>query len=98
MKIKKIFGKDVVSEEARVIGKCTGAHVDLSEWQITDLEIRLTEETIKELGYKKSFLSRAPLIGSVEVLLPVGFVKTVGDLISVNKKVEELKTVLKQTK
>jgi len=87
--IKVLFGKDVVEEGARVIGKTSGAHIDLSQWSVTHLQIKLTEETIKELGYRK------PLLGSVEVLLPIGLIKAVGDLISVNKNIEELKTILK---
>ncbi len=87
--VKVLLGKDVVEEGARVIGKTSGAHIDLSQWSVTHLQIKLTEEAIKEFGYKK------PLLGSVEVLLPVGLIKAVGDLISINKNIEELRTILK---
>ncbi|MBS7620893.1 hypothetical protein KEJ32_02050 [Candidatus Bathyarchaeota archaeon] len=63
-----------------MIGSVTGIEVKLlPTWQITHLHVSLTEETTRELGYKKPFL------GSVEVLIPISIVKAVGDLISLNK-------------
>jgi len=90
--INVLFGKDVVGEDARVIGKSTGAQIDLSQWLITHIKVKLTEETIKELGYKK------PLIGSVEVLLPVGSIKAIGDIISVSKNIKELRNIVEPRK
>jgi len=90
--INVLFGKDVVGEDARVIGKSTGAQIDLSQWLITHMKVKLTEEAIKELGYKK------PLIGSVEVLLPVGSIKAIGDIISVSKTIKELKSIVEPRK
>ena len=90
--INVLFGKNVVGEDARVIGKSTGAQIDLSRWLITHIKVKLTEEVTRELGYKK------PLLGSVEVLIPVEFVKAVGDLISVNKNIKELKNIVEPRK
>jgi len=86
--INVLFGKDVVGEDARVIGKSTGAQIDLSQWLITHIKVKLTEEATKELGYKK------PLLGSLEVLLPVESIKAVGDIISVSKSIKELKSIV----
>lgn len=90
--INVLFGKNVVGEDARVIGKSTGAQIDLSQWLITHIKVKLTEEATRELGYKK------PLLGSVEVLIPVGFVKAVGDLISVNQNLKGLKNIIEPRK
>jgi len=90
--INVLFGKDVVGEDARVIGKSTGAQIDLSQWLITHIKVKLTEEAMRELGYKK------PLLGSVEVLLPVGSIKAVGDIISVSKSIKELKSIVEPRK
>ena len=87
-----LFGKNVVGEDARVIGESTGAQIDLPRWLITHIQVKLTDEVTRELGYKKPFL------GSVEVLLPVGFVKAVGDIISVNKSIKELKNIFEPKK
>jgi len=90
--INALFGKNVVGEDARVIGKSNGAQIDLPRWLITHIKVKLTEEATRELGYKK------PLLGSVEVLIPVGFIKAVGDLISVNKNIKELKNIVEPRK
>jgi hypothetical protein len=44
---------------------------------------------------KRAWISRA---GSVEVLLPISIVKAVGDLISVDKTVMELRDIVEPTK
>ena len=86
--VNTLLGKNVIGVDARVIGHVTGVEVELlPAWQITHLHVSLTEETTRELGYKKPFL------GSVEVLLPVPFVKAIGDLVSLDKEVAELKDV-----
>jgi len=90
--INMLFGKNVVGEDARVIGKSTGAQIDLSTWLVTHIKVKLTEEATRELGYKK------PLLGSVEILIPVEFIKAVGDLISVNKNIKELKNIVEPRK
>jgi len=90
--VNVLFGKNVVGEEAIVIGESTGAQIDLSRWIITHIQVKLTDEVTRELGYRKPFL------GSVEVLLPVEFVKAVGDIISVNKSIKELKNIFEPKK
>lgn len=88
-----LLGKNVVGDDARLIGNVTGIEVELlPTWQITHLHVSLTEETTRELGYKKPFL------GSVEVLIPISIVKAVGDLISLDKKTAELKDIVEPTK
>ncbi len=91
--VNTLLGKNVVGDDARLIGSVTGVEVELlPTWQIAHLHVSLTEETTRELGYKKPFL------GSVEVLIPISIVKAVGDLISLNKKTAELKDIVEPTK
>jgi len=90
--VNVLFGKNVVGEEAIVIGESTGAQIDLPRWLITHIQVKLTDEVTRELGYRKPFL------GSVEVLLPVEFVKAVGDIISMNKSIKELKNIFEPKK
>jgi hypothetical protein len=76
-----------------VIGSVTGFEVELMPaWQIIHLHVSLIEETTRELGYKKPFL------GSVEVLLPVSIVKAIGDLVSIDRRIEELRDVVEPAK
>lgn len=91
--VNTLLGKNVVGDDARLIGSVTGVEVELlPSWKITHLHVSLTEETTRELGYKKPFL------GSVEVLIPLSIVKAVGDLISLDKKTAELKDIVEPTK
>ena len=93
MNVNQLLEKNVVGDDARLIGNVTGVEVELlPTWRITHLHVRLTEETTKELGYKKPFL------GSVEVLLPVSIIKAIGDLISLDKKATDIKDVVEPTK
>jgi len=91
--VNMLLGKTVVGDDARLIGNVTGVEVELlPKWQITHIHVSLTEETTRELGYKKPFL------GSVEVLIPISIVKAVGDIISLDKKTAELKDIVEPTK
>jgi sporulation protein YlmC with PRC-barrel domain len=91
--VNMLLGKTVVGDDARLIGNVTGVEVELlPKWQITHIHVSLTEETTRELGYKKPFL------GSVEVLIPISIVKAVGDIISLDKKTLELKDIVEPTR
>ena len=88
-----LLGKSVVADDARLVGAVTGVEVELMpKWGVTHLHVSLTEETTRELGYKKPFL------GSVNVILPISIVKAVGDLISLDKKIDDLKDLVEPTK
>ena len=88
-----LLGKSVVADDARLVGAVTGVEVELMpKWEVTHLHVSLTEETTRELGYKKPFL------GSVEVILPISIVKAVGDLISLDKKIDDLRDLVEPTK
>ena len=88
-----LLGKSVVADDARLVGIVTGVEVELMpKWEVTHLHVSLTEETTRELGYKKPFL------GSVDVILPISIVKAVGDLISLDKKIDDLRDLVEPTK
>ena len=88
-----LLGKSVVADDARLVGAVTGVEVELMpKWEVTHLHVSLTEETTRELGYKKPFL------GSVDVILPISIVKAVGDLISLDKKIDGLRDLVEPTK
>ena len=88
-----LLGKSVVADDARLVGAVTGVEMELMpKWEVTHLHVSLTEETTRELGYKKPFL------GSVDVILPISIVKAVGDLISLDKKIDDLRDLVEPTK
>ncbi len=86
--VSKLFGKKVIGANAYTLGEVTGADVDTEKWQITHLHVSLTDEAIRELGFRKPFL------GSVVVCLPINLIQATGDVISLNKSIIELKNVV----
>ena len=87
MKVSKLNGMKVITANAVTLGEIDGAHANTSTWQITNLDISLTKETVKELGFKK------PILGSVSVCLPVSEVKSVGDVITLKHTLQSFKNL-----
>ena len=85
MKVANLNGKRIITSEAQVLGEVEGVEIDISEWKVTGLHINLEKEIIGKFNFKK------PLFGSVVVLLPITTVKAVGDVIALNKTIEELR-------
>jgi len=84
----KLIGKKVIGANAYALGEVTGADVDTGKWQITHLHVSLTDEATRELGFRKPFL------GSVIVCLPINLIQATGDVVSLNKSVDELRNVV----
>ena len=80
-------GMEVITADAFTLGEVDGAHADTGTWQITRLDVELTKEATRELGFKK------PMFGSLKVCLPVAAVKQVGDVITLNKSLLEFKSL-----
>jgi len=87
MKVSKLNGTKVITANAYVLGEVDGAHVDTDKWKVTHLDVNLTNEATKELGFKKPFL------GSLRVCLPVTIVKEFGDVITLENSLQELKSL-----
>jgi len=83
-----MVGKGVIGANAYLLGEVTGADIDTEKWQVTHLHVSLTDDATRELGYKK------PFMGSVIVCLPVQVIQAVGDVITLNKGINELKNVV----
>ncbi len=81
----RLNGRRVISTDAYTLGEVERVNVDTDKWQVTDLLISLTEQAIRELAFKKPFL------GSVMICLPVAHIQAVGDVITLNKPLQELK-------
>ena len=61
------------------------AYIDTATWKVSDLELVLTDEAVKELGLKK------PMFGSLKVCLPTSTIKLTGDVIALNVGVDGLR-------
>jgi len=80
-------GMKVITANAYTLGEVDGAHVDTDTWTITHLDVGLTKEATRELGFKK------PMLGSMSVCLPITVVKNFGDVITLNKSLQEFKNL-----
>jgi sporulation protein YlmC with PRC-barrel domain len=87
MKVSELNGMKVITANAYTLGEVEGAHVDTDKWKLTHLDVELTKEATKELGFKK------PLLGSLTVCLPVTLVKGFGDVITLKKSLQEMKNL-----
>jgi sporulation protein YlmC with PRC-barrel domain len=88
----ELMGKTVVGVKAYTLGNVDGVEMDIEKWQVTHLHVSLTDEATRELGFKK------PFMGSVKVYVPVSLIQAVGDMITLNKGIKELKDVIEPLK
>ena len=85
MKFSKIDGMKVFSSDAFKVGEVSGAEIKTKQWEITHLYIELSDEAATKLGYKK------PLLGHITICIPINYIKTVGDVLTLNRTIPELK-------
>ncbi len=78
-----LLDKKVVGAGAYILGEVQGVSIDTKMWQISQLQIKLTDNAAQELGYKKRF-------GDSVVNMPVTMVQAVGDVINVSASLKEL--------
>ena len=87
MKVGNLNGKQVITADAYTLGEVDGTHADVATWQITHIDVDLTKEAANELNFKK------PTFGSVTVCVPVTAINKVGDVITLNTTLLELKNL-----
>ena len=84
----KLEGKKVVSAKGYVVGEIEGLDVELSNWQVTGLEVGLTDDAATKLGFKRPFLSK------VVVIIPSNVVVEIGNFVTLDKAVEDLASLV----
>lgn len=85
VKVANLNGMKVITSEAQFLGEVDGTEIDIVDWRVTYLHIGLAKAISEKFYFKK------PLLGSVMVCLPINTVKAVGDIITLNKSIEDLK-------
>ena len=80
----ELKGKKVVGAKGNAIGEIEGFDVELSNWQVTGLEVGLTDDAATELGFKRPFLSK------VVIIIPTKIVSLVGNFVTLNEDIENL--------
>ena len=87
VEITKLFWKPAFTSDGFLLGEVHSAELDMSNWQIINLFVALSEEASKKLGFTH------PYLGKVMVCLPVSTVESVTDKAVLNKTIEELRTL-----
>ena len=93
---KSLFFNKFYEKEKKVLSKETkfinGAHIDTELWEITNLDVKLNKDTVKELKLRKT------KFGSLSVCLPITDVMRFGDVVTLKytrnalKKLKECST------
>jgi sporulation protein YlmC with PRC-barrel domain len=84
----KLKGKKIIGANGYVIGEVEGLDVDPSNWQITGLQVGLTDNAATELGFRRPFLSK------VVIIIPSKIVSLVGNFINIDKSIENLESLV----
>ena len=84
MKFSKLDGMDVVTLDGFKAGEISGMELNTKKWEVTQLHIELSDEAVKELGFKK------PIFGHIIICLPVGYVKAVGNVVTLTRNLKGL--------
>ena len=85
VEITRIFWKKAYTSDNYLLGEIESSDVDLSNWQVTNLYIGLTDEATIHLGFKR------PYLGKIHICLPVSTVKTIEETAILNKTIAELR-------
>jgi sporulation protein YlmC with PRC-barrel domain len=84
----KLKGKKVISAKGHTVGEVEGIDLDIQTWQITGLQVGLTDDTATELGFKRPFFSK------VAIIIPSKIISLVANFISLDKDIENLESLV----
>ena len=83
----KLVGMKVITAKAYILGEVKGAEVDVDNWRITHLHVKLTDKAAIDLGFKKRFRSST-------VCMPITLINEVGEVVTIDKSLEELSRII----
>ena len=84
----KLKDKKVIGAKGYVIGEVEGFDVDINNWEVTGLQVGLTDDAAIELGFKTPFLSK------VVVIIPSKIVSLVGNFVTLDEDIENLESLV----
>jgi sporulation protein YlmC with PRC-barrel domain len=90
MNPSRLNGMKVFGAEGFVLGEVEGVDVDLNAWKVSTLHVSLNDEAVAGFGLDKPFMSK------ITVCLPIKIVKSVGDVVFLNKSVVNLDEVARE--
>ena len=91
MLAKDLYGKEVIGKGGTNIGKVEDLVIELNNWQVSSIKVKLEGNVAEELNMKKHF-------GSTYFLLGVDHIQGVSDRIVLKSAVEDLLKIAASTK
>jgi sporulation protein YlmC with PRC-barrel domain len=79
----ELIGKNVIGSGGIIVGEVKNVEIDDAKWQVTHLQVKLSNQASEDLGFKKRFTSST-------VCMPVSLITSVGDVILLGKNLDEL--------
>jgi sporulation protein YlmC with PRC-barrel domain len=79
----EVVGKDVIGAKGYNLGSVKGAEINVVEWKVTHLRVKLSNQAADELGFKKKFRSST-------VCMPVSLISAIGDVVTLNSTRTEI--------
>lgn len=84
----KLKGKRVIGAKGYIVGEIEGLDLDLSNWQVTGLQVGLTDDAAKELGFKR------PILSKVVIIIPSKVVSLIGNFITLDEAIKNLESLV----
>lgn len=91
MRVHQFMGKEVIAGKAFLLGEVCDIEFDENTMKNNNISVKLNDSAIEPLGLKKPRLR-----GSVIVDIPVEAIDVIGDVVNLNKSVEELKQIIRR--
>lgn len=88
METAKLEGKKVFSASGYHVGDVEALDVEVPGWKVTGLQVGLTDDAATELGFKR------PVLSKVVVIIPTSVVSEIGNFVTLDKTVENLKSLV----
>jgi sporulation protein YlmC with PRC-barrel domain len=85
--IDELLGKTVIGAAGNYIGEVNNLDIEDNTWQITHLQVKLSDKAAKEFGVKKT-------LKSSNIRIPTSLVKKIDVIITLNQSLMDLKKTL----
>jgi len=84
MSNNELVGKMIVAGDGREVGEVDNVYIDVAQWRVTAIGVRLRREVLEELHLRR------PLLGSQTIRLPVEQVAAVSDTVVLKPALAEV--------
>ncbi len=87
---ERVIGKEIVSQDGRTVGRLVGLDVDMDDWRVRALVVKLHRDHLRQLHVKR------PLVGTRQVRISTRHVGGVGDVIVLSRRGDELASLIER--